>query len=319
VINPDINCFLGTLLYPITDPELVINDFFDGFFEGLPCGLIEPGGATALKGHKKRVLGAAVRYIAKCCSIDSYDQVFQYMERWYLGQAAWRKKGGTVGSRPSAYERVFHRMKQLSRSMISKLDGQIIYKYWETEGDVDLLGGFAGNDKLHLFRSLNQMLPLDILVAIFVMENPDAKPALDSFYGHISITDAPLERILRKGVAENHLHMGVATCFSIIWEDIVRPNIPLERLQKKLPVRSPAAPPEPVLYFYFLAVRCLRMYLAIEVLHSGNDVKASAGNIQAIYQKNLKLILSISVDTSHARILAVKRRLPFDPGNTFLS
>jgi len=31
------------------------------------------------------------------------------------------------------------------------------------------------------------------------------------------------------------------------------------------------------------------------------------------------LILSISVDTSRARILAAKRRLPFDPGNTFLS
>lgn len=30
------------------------------------------------------------------------------------------------------------------------------------------------------------------------------------------------------------------------------------------------------------------------------------------------VILSISVDTSHARILAAKRRLPCDPGNTFL-
>lgn len=307
MINPDINRFLGTLLYPVTDPGLLFDDPFTPFFAQLPLshGFINPGDEKVLSKHKKKVFGTAVRYIAGRYSLDSYDQIFQYMERWYLGQSAWRDPSNEP---PSLYTMVFKRLCQLSRSMISKLDGQIIYKYWETDEDAALLGGFAGNDKIHLFRGLNQIIPMDLLAAIFVMGNPDAETALDSFYGQISITDAPLERILSQGVAENHLHMGAAVGFSVIWEDLMRPDSPLTGQERTLPLKSPDAPSVSVLYFYWLMARCLRMYLTICVpvrseLCGGSDARNSIEGVQALFPENLKALYAFlcgnSKETDH--------------------
>lgn len=300
MINPDINRFLGTLLYPITDSELLFDDPLAAFFARLPRSFITPDAEKALNENKKRVFDAAAGYIARHYSVDSYDQIFQYMERWYLGRSVWRGLPGRgPDETPSLYDVVFHHLRRLSRSMISKLDGQIIYKYWETGEDALLLGGFAKNDKIHLFRSLNQMIPMDLLAAIFVMDNPDAKSALDSFYGQISITDAPLEQILCRGIAENHLHMGAATSFSTMWEDLMRPEVSLtdQSWQNGLPLKSPGAPPKSVLYFYWLMARCLRMYLAICVpirsdLCGGVDAGDAAGVAQALFPENLRALYS---------------------------
>ena len=316
MINPDINRFLGTLLYPVTDPELLFDDPFNSFFAQLPLpnGFIKQGDEKALSKNKKKVCDTAVKYIARRYSLDSYDQIFQYMERWYLGQSAWRN---APDGPPTLYVMVFKRLCQLSRSMISKLDGQIIYKYWETEEDATLLGGFAGNDKIHLFRGLNQIIPMDLLVAIFVMGNRDTETALDSFYGQISITDVPLERILSQGVAENHLHMGAAVGFSVIWEDLMRPDRPLPGQERKLPLKSPSAPSVSVLYFYWLMARCLRMYLTICIptrseLGIGIDDGICIDGVQALFPENLKALYTYLCGSSKETNCTLEYFQPLD-------
>lgn len=295
MINPDINRFLGTLLYPIIDPGLLFDDPLDAFFSQLPEGFISPGDEKNLKENKEKVFFSALKYIAKRYPLDTHDQICQYMERWYLGRSVWRLKKNPFEKPPSLYDVVFYRLRQLSRSMISKLDGQIIYKYWQTEEDLSLLGGFAGNDKIHLFRGLNQLIPMDLLVSVFLAENPDAKSALHSFYGLVSITDAPLERVLSQGVAENHLHMGAATGFSLIWEDLMCPDIPLSGQEMKLPLNSPGAPSKSILYFYWLLARSLRMYLSIctsfySKLCTNMETKSCFDDIQALLPNNLKAL-----------------------------
>ena len=127
MITPDINRFLTTLLYPILDPELLFDDPFDAFFAQLPQDFILPEDEKTLKNNKMRVLDAAAAYIAKHYSLDSYDQMFQYMERWYLGRSAWRLETVRPQQVLPLYDLVFRHLRQLYLSMISKLDGQIIY------------------------------------------------------------------------------------------------------------------------------------------------------------------------------------------------
>ena len=268
MINPDINRFLGTLLYPISDASLAIEDPFASFFEALPNTFIDFQKSQELQQKKEIIYKNAVGYISRRYSVDAYDQIYQYMERWYLTSRNWRTvEHGALTNQNNLYHVIFRRLWQLSKSMISKLDGKIIYKYWKTDGDAELLGGFDGNHKIHLFRSLTQMLPMDILVAIFAQNHAHAETLLTSFYGNVAITDAPLEQILCKGIAENHLHMGVSTNFSAIWDDWMRTDIVVSGRPKPepIPLRSLGGQSKSSVYFYYVLARCLRMYMMIYI------------------------------------------------------
>lgn len=266
MINPDINRFLGTLLYPISDPYLSVEDPFIAFFGEIPDQFIDFDKSKELQKRKEKIRKDAVRYIAERYTVDGYDEIYQYMERWYLGSINWRSaEDGQLTHCKHLYDVLIQHLEKLSKSMISKLDGQIIYKYWKTDGDTELLGGFDGNNKIHLFRSLTQMLPMDILVAMFAQNHESAESVLTSFYGNVAITDAPLEQILSRGIAENHLHMGVSTNFLAIWDDWMRTDIAMSGIskQRQLPIKSPHRESNTMMYFYYLLARCLRMYLMI--------------------------------------------------------
>ncbi len=280
MLNADINRFLGTLLYPISDVSLVIQDHFALFFETLPNTFIDVAKSKNLQKKKELIYKNTVKYIAKLYSVDAYDQIYQYIERWYLAKKNWRTiKQVTLHNENQAYDIIFRRLWQLSKSMISKLDEKVIYKYWETEGDAELLGGFNGNHKIHLFRSLTQMLPMDILVAIFAQNHTYAETLLSSFYGNVAITDAPLEQILCKGIAENHLHMGVSTNFATIWDDWMRTDIVISGKSKPepIPLKSVNDQSNATIYFYYILARCLRMYL---MLYVAPDFQKSSQTIE---------------------------------------
>lgn len=227
MIHSDIERFLGTLLYPLSDIHLLFRDPLQEFLDELPKNFIEQCHVNNIKFKRKRVYEQAIQYMQVQCQLDSYDQIQQYMERWYLGRDVWQPlmKKADSNQHLSAYDLVFHQLKRLSASMVSKLDGKFTYKYWETKGDAHLLGGFAGQDKMHLFRGLTQLIPMDLLVAISVLDSNEPEYAIRAFCGNIVVTDGPLEQILQKGVAENHLHMGVSAGFSVIWEELMSPEV----------------------------------------------------------------------------------------------
>lgn len=289
MITPDINRFVSTLLYPMTDSSLVFHDDMEEFFQMLPEKFIDKETSEALLKSKKKIRSSLLRYLKKQYSVDSFDQIDQYLERWYLAGVNWRKTHvNQVENKRELFDLVFYRLTQLSKSMVSKLDGQIIYKYWQTEGDADLLGGFVGQQKIHLFRSMMQKIPMDILVACFALGKPHAEKILSSFRGHLAITDAPLEKILSKGVAENHIHTGVSTNFSIMWEEFMRVDqVMSDPLNPWLPkINCLSAPSQKTIYFEYLLARCLRLYL----ISSMESMDLSAFQEQLIFLQQEKLL-----------------------------
>ena len=158
MINPQINRFISTLLYPISDISLVLEDPFENFFKAIPAQFIDLNTSRIIQKEKKKIYDSAIEYVMKKYTVDNYDQIYQYLEMWYLSPRNWRNdEKDEIVNQNDLYYVVFRRILQLSKSMISKLDGQIIYKYWQTEVDSKVLGGFAGGNKIHLFRSLMQM------------------------------------------------------------------------------------------------------------------------------------------------------------------
>lgn len=268
MLNPDINRFLGTLLYPLCDLELVLDDPLRPFFDLWKCSEQTPDSIKKFKDEKEAVRRSAISYLEKYYSVDSYDQIYQYLDRWYLGSHM-RSRYGRDMDQDVSYTLIFHRLRELTHSMISKLDGRIIFKYWENESDEGFLGGFAGHNKIHLFRSLNQMLPMDILIAIFLCEGEHIPEKSNVFFGQISITDAMLERVLSRGVAENHLHMNASTSFLTVWEDLMDMDYPQHQKDalSKLKISSSIAPSKNDLQFYAGLAHYLRLYLSVAVLY----------------------------------------------------
>lgn len=228
----DLNLFLCTFLYPILDKELLYGDSFSSFLERSiaiqkerrkekerPSIMQLEGKLKDREKFREQAREQVLSYIGLREQIPSYDMVYQYMERWYFGNKVQLEFLEEEKGQDTIYDMVLYHLKRLSISMISTLDHKIIYKYWENEKDKEILGGFSKESKIHLFRSLNQIIPMDLMVVLFALKNSHQEKMLDGFLGHIMITDALLEKVLRKGVAENHLHFGVSRTFLAIWDN----------------------------------------------------------------------------------------------------
>lgn len=290
MLHTDIERFLGTLLYPFSDPSLLYDDPLQDFLSLLPDDYIQPQHTRKLLQKRNAVYAGAVRYVEQQCSLSSYDEIHQYMERWYLGRHVWQPLH--LHPQPSVYDLVIERLRDLSCSMISKLDGKFTYKYWEHSKDAKFLGGFVGSNKIHLFRGLTQRMPLDLLVVIFLLEGDHKQDSLRAFRGSITITDSLLEQIMKKGVAENHLHMGVSAGFPLIWEHFTSVSHYVTSMRnniRDLQNRNPSASPQ--LAFYICLARYLRMWLAIFSVGGLDDTSPPISPQQLIDSKQLWQLL----------------------------
>lgn len=298
MITPGINRFVATLLYPITDSSLVFHDDIEEFFQKIPDGFIDHKTSEQLHRLKRKIRKTMVEYITKRYQIDSFDQIYQYLDRWYLSSVNWREiHSDGIVYKTNLSDLIFRRLYQLSKSMVSKLDGQIIYKYWQTEGDAELLGGFVGQQKIHLFRSMMQKIPMDIMVAFFALDKQEhAEDILNSYRGSLAVTDASLEKILVKGVSENHIHTGASTNFSIMWEEMMCVDqVMSDPLNNWMPkIERPNVPSQKIIYFDYLLARCFRLLLICFVSKQNHFS----------YPHHLKILKQTSLQLCYQKILA---------------
>lgn len=211
MINDSINRFLGVLCYPFVSLEIFQKDFISKYIAEIRNGDIRQ--AKQSRNHLKAQL---VEYICQNYNIYSYDEIYLYLEKCFLGSAEEFEDGQHL---------YLHIMQKMASTLISHRDGRIVFKYWRNKGDEDLFGGFAGNNKVALFHSLNCHISMDVIAIIYMIENQKQQDAgsMDYFYGNIEVADQQLSRILESGVAENHLHKGVSRSFSSIWDSLMEP------------------------------------------------------------------------------------------------
>lgn len=274
MIYYDINCFLSILTYPISEPEMIFDNPLEKFYEK-HSQMIEQqmclGNWKPIFEKREKLRGQVREQVLKLLknksNIYSYDKVYQYLEKWYLGDSIYKDiffseiKGDKINY--NEFDIIMNILMSLSNSLISKLDNQIVYKYWENEKDKNFLGGFLGSGKIHLFRSLNQTIPLDILVVLFALKSENREKELEGFFGNVAVTDLLLEDVVKSGVAENHLHMGVTVSFSAIWDNLM---MSIEKGESKTLFSrfgSFYLLNKEELYFYLCLARCIRNYMII--------------------------------------------------------
>ena len=218
MINDSINRFLGVLCYPFSSMEMFREDLIQKYIESINENKAEV--KIDSKKIKEQLKKALIKYVRKNYNIYSYDEIYLYLEKCYFYEILERRDC------KNAIDLYCYIMECMATSLISHRDGKIVFKYWKNEKDEEMFGGFAAHNKVALFHNINCHIPMDVIAIVYMLKNSRGKDdisCLNYFYGNIDVSDQQLERILEKGVAENHLHKGVSRSFSSSWDSLMEP------------------------------------------------------------------------------------------------
>lgn len=176
--------------------------------------------------------------------------------------------GGQLHIEKKLYQHYFQIMEEFSESLISYRDGDVIFKYWKNDANghkswrfIDFMDQYKGQDKVHFYHAISRFIPLDLIVILHQSKNNIHDPVqLQELYQHINLADAPLDDILRRGVAENHIHASAAFNFSILWQMVMNNLCPPNYLKKFEPNHRAASLE---VQEYILTARLLRLVLTL--------------------------------------------------------
>ncbi len=251
-MNDTINRYLTILCYPFASLDFFLEDYMEEIIQ-------ERMMQKAREETKKRLKESMIRYVQKTCSLYSYDEVYMYLEKCYLYDAQTRPY-------ESALQLYLECFRKITRSLISQRDGKVVFKYWKNEHDQDFLSGFGDANKIFLFHSLNMHMPLDFLVMLHMVQNPEnSVKNLNHYYNQIEVADQQLDAVLQAGVAENHLHKGVSLSFFEIWEAFMVPldNYTADALEQAGIQLSDQTRGECEVLFYVLSAAVARIWMAL--------------------------------------------------------
>lgn len=115
-------------------------------------------------------------------------------------------------------------LSRIARSLLTFRDGRIAIRMWtnkkDSTGEKDIFSGQDVYNKIEIWNLLSRMMPLDILIAVFLTENElDEEYYLYRQNGMIFLGDNILETLLRRGIAETHLHFNAGMQYQYIWQE----------------------------------------------------------------------------------------------------
>ncbi len=254
-----INRYLSILCYPFASVDFFLEDYFAEILceEEQDC----KKGRERRKKLERSLKEALIRNIQRNGYLYSYDEVYMYLEKFYLHSIRSKKFECSATLYMECMENIMH-------SMISQRDGKVIFKYWESHKDKEFLGSFGDANKIFLFHGMNMHMPLDFIVMLYIAQNPDNTiRCLDNYYGQIEVADQQLDVVLKTGVAENHLHKGVSLSFLEIWDVFMMPLSSASiRGMKKLDVRlGNGDVKEEKIFFFLLTSAIFRVWVAISL------------------------------------------------------
>lgn len=118
-------------------------------------------------------------------------------------------------------ERYLQLLKSFSESFLTHRDGEITFKYWNSEKDI--FKAFDSVEKVLIWNSLTRIIPTDIIGVLFLKANKlNGLENLKNYSSIIKLEDKQLNSVLKKGISETHLHASASTDFYNSWKNLMR-------------------------------------------------------------------------------------------------
>lgn len=225
----DYNQLVASLmLMPLTDIDLNNGDFLCDFTRAYK-NLIEGSRYCANPTHReaKKKLEASKRKILSHLGSDPrwthLDDIQMLLDSFYPGYKLinyYEENGFGLG------KFYIQHILDIAQTFITFRDGVVASRSWSerlwSTKEEHLLNGYDGLQKIELWNNISRTVPMDIFIAAaYINFGVDDTDFLINVPNLVSLADVPLNKILKKGVAETHLHLNVGYSYSFLWRNIV--------------------------------------------------------------------------------------------------
>ncbi|GGH76457.1 hypothetical protein GCM10007362_18730 [Saccharibacillus endophyticus] len=208
----------------------------------------------------------------------SIDEITLLLQKFYpmlcddeeAEKNGFRFQSGESSTAPEKklYLHYFKILEEFGNALISYRDGDVVFKYWKNDINhdkkwrfIDFMEQYSAPHKVHFFHTISRFIPLDLMIILHFVKNGLLDPIqLHEFYQHVNLADAALDDILRRGVAENHIHASAAFNFSILWQAVMNGRIETDYLKKFQPNHLSS---DKNVESYILTARLLRFIMTL--------------------------------------------------------
>ncbi|THF79465.1 amidohydrolase family protein [Cohnella fermenti] len=268
----------------------------------------------------------------------SMDEIHLLIQKFYPMLVSvddadkWRQAGFAAPSRARSkrrtemrlYKHYFQILEEFGDALISYRDGDVVFKYWKNDVNrdrqwsfIDFMEQYKGQDKVHFFHAISRFIPLDLIIMLHFIKNGLLEPVqLHEFYQHVNLADAALDDILRRGVAENHIHATAAFNFSILWQAVMNGRMEAGYLREFQPNHLAASAQAEA---YLLTARLLRLVMAFYLKDQVYRNRPDAYQAESVVQTHQSLFawLSDNLELSDPETLQLLFRLLREGSNEF--
>lgn len=161
------------------------------------------------------------RILNSRCHINTYDEVDLLLKKYHTNKEISEHQD-------NEYLYYFKLLSKLGKSFISYRDSKIILKHWDSK-NAEFLGEYNGLNKIAIWNTLSREVNIDTIVFQSMIDNGiDDYRYLQYYHSLVHIEDLQLDRLLGKGVAETHMHIGAGINFEIKWYDLMNTEVEVE-------------------------------------------------------------------------------------------
>lgn len=235
-----INLILGVLLFPITNPTLQKRDYLYERFRAYK-ELISIQGISAERIVEKseknkkyrKTADALIQFLSDSCrsTIRSYDDLHMLCELYYpllemeryieqIQQRVKKPKEIYSDEKENIASYYVEKMRKIALSLLTYRDGIMAIRTWnnrDINGEKDIFYSNHVFDKVEIWNILNSYVSPDLFMALFIVESGLGEEALFGQKPYISLPDKLLVKVLREGMAENHLHFNAGFDYEAVW------------------------------------------------------------------------------------------------------
>lgn len=230
---------IGVLLFPFTDPCIQSYDYmyerYEAYnkFMNLDLGRIGiEQDKLVCNGDYKKKTDELIDYLTTRNGnrIKSYDDILMLCELYYpvldLKQTMDEVQKIKTQNRNYSDKReniaLFYlaNLVRIAHSLLTYRDGTMAIRTWNNRPknmEKDIFYSRHIFDKVELWNMLNRFIVPDVLIAIFAVESDLNENALYEQKPNISLADKLLTKILKSGLAENHLHFNAGFNYEAVW------------------------------------------------------------------------------------------------------
>ncbi|CEO26290.1 hypothetical protein [Paraclostridium sordellii] len=160
-------------------------------------------------------------------TIINYDEIDLLMNKYHRDLLDRKYKE----DKDNIYLYYYELIGKIADSFISNRDGKMVLKYWTSDED-KFLGCYDGLNKIAMWNTLNREIHVDLIVFKYMIDhNMEDYRYLEYYHSIVHIEDMQLEKVLSKGVAETHMHIGAGIDFETMWHERMNHEFSQDKLE----------------------------------------------------------------------------------------